>query len=171
MSRFFFCVFVMLISAYDLIAQDIKGFWKTIDDETGRAQSIVAIYPYEGKYYGRLIVTFDEQGNIQDTIEKPSIRAPGVVGNPYYAGLDIIWDLKPDGEKFTDGEIIDPEHGRIYGAEVWRKGEELVVRGKVLFLGRNQTWPAAEEKDFPPDFTKPDLAKLVPEIPKPLKKS
>jgi uncharacterized protein (DUF2147 family) len=154
-----------------LSGDDITGFWKTIDDKTGQPQSIVAVYPYQGKYFGRLVVTYDEQGHPEDTIYHATARAPGVVGNPFYAGLDIIWDLKPEGDKYVDGEILDPEHGRIYGAEVWRKGDDLIVRGKVLFLGRNQTWPKAVEGDFPPDFQKPDLTTLVPVIPKPQKKS
>lgn len=168
---FLFCLCLLFSPALSLFGDDITGFWKTIDDKTGQPQSIVAIYPYQGKYFGRLIVTFDEKGNIEDTIDKATTKAPGVVGNPYYAGLDIIWDLKPEGGgKFTDGEILDPERGRVYGAEVWRKDNNLIVRGKVLFLGRNQTWPPAGEADFPPHFKKPDLQALVPVIPKPLKK-
>ena len=30
------------------------GYWKTIDDETGDAKSIVKIYEVEGKFYGRI---------------------------------------------------------------------------------------------------------------------
>ena len=165
------CFFLLSFYLQPLFSEEIKGFWKTVDDKTGRPQSIVAVYSYQGKYYGRLIITFDDQtGKIEDTIYHASARAPGVVGNPYYAGLDIIWDLKQEGDKYTDGEILDPEHGRIYGAEVWRKGENLIVRGKVLFLGRNQTWPPANENDFPTDFKKPDLTNMIPAIPRPLKK-
>lgn len=166
----FGAMITLLLACSELFAADITGFWKTIDEKTGLLQSIVAIYPYEGKYFGRLIVTFDETGKIEDTIYNPTSRAPGVVGNPFYAGLDIMWDLKPDGEKFNDGEILDPEHGRLYGAEVWRKGDKLIVRGKVLFLGRNQTWPPAGDADFPAGFKKPDLAAMVPVIPKTQKK-
>lgn len=168
---FFFFAFLIVYHLQPLFSDDITGFWKTINEKTGKAESIIAIYPHDGKYYGRLIVTFDsETGKVDDTIYEANDRAPGVVGNPFYAGLDIIWDLKPEGDKYTDGEILDPEHGRIYGAEVWRKGDDLIVRGKVLFLGRNQTWPLAVEADFPPNFKKPDLTNLVPVIPKPLKK-
>lgn len=171
MSRiFFFYLSLICLTGNLFCSEDIVGFWKTVDEKTGKPQSVVAIYPYQDKYYGRLIVTFDEGGKIEDTIYQATNRAPGVVGTPFYAGLDIIWNLKPDGKKFIDGEILDPEHGRIYGAEVWRKGEDLIVRGKVLFLGRNQTWPRAVEEDFPKGFQKPDLTKMTPVIPKPLKK-
>ena len=34
----------------------------------------------------------------------------------------------------------DPTKGKVYGCEMWREGEKLIVRGKIAFLGRNQTW-------------------------------
>lgn len=172
MLTFFVWIFCCLQnSPLSCEEQDIVGFWKTVDEKSGQPQSIVAIYPYKGMFFGRLIVTFDENGKIEDTIYKATAKAPGVVGNPFYAGLDILWDLKAEGNKYADGEILDPEHGRVYGAEIWRKGDSLIVRGKVLFLGRNQVWPPATDGDFPLDFKKPDLQSLVPVIPKPQKNS
>lgn len=146
-------------------ADSIVGFWKTIDEKTGKPQSIVAIYKYQDKYYGRLIVTYDDNGNIEDTVNDPKIKAPGVVGDPYYAGMDILWNLQEKGSKYEDGSIIDPEKGYVYGAELWREGDNLIVRGELLFLGRNQTWPPAAENDFPHGFKKPNLSTLVPVIP------
>ena len=141
------------------------GFWKTIDDKTGKPQSIVGIYENEGKYYGRIVVTIDDNGNIQDTLDSPNKRAPGVVGNPYYAGLDIIWNLKKKGAEYRDGNIIDPEAGKVYGASLWRQGANLIVRGEILIFGRNQQWLPAAETVFPSRFAKPDLASLTPKIP------
>lgn len=59
-----------------LFASDVVGFWKTINEHTKKAESIVAIYEHEGKCYGRLILTFHETGQIQDTIYSPKERAP-----------------------------------------------------------------------------------------------
>src|ERR1700722_18418139 len=85
-----------------LFSQDITGFWKSINEETKKPESIVAIYPYQNKYYGRLIVTFDD-GQFYDSIENPKAKAPAVKGHPFYAGLDFIWDLEKDGSKYTNG--------------------------------------------------------------------
>ncbi len=167
MKRFLLFCFACLLNLGSAWADgDIAGFWKSIDDETHKPQSIIAVYEYQGKYYGRIILTYDDNGHVQDTIYDAKERAPGVVGNPPYAGLDIIWNLKPKGTHFTDGEILDPEHGKKYGAELWVDGGNLIVRGKLFFFGRNQTWLAASESDFPPGFNKPDLAALVPTIPR-----
>lgn len=160
-------VLYLLTLTTSLLAQEVVGFWKTIDDKTGQPQSLVAIYEYQGKYYGRLLATYDNNGQIEDTIYAPKKHAPGVKGNPYYVGLDFMWDLKPTGSKFADGHILDPQEGKIYTAEMWLKGDSLMVRGEIWVFGRNQTWPPALDSDFPPDFKKPDLAKLIPSIPEP----
>jgi uncharacterized protein (DUF2147 family) len=149
-----------------LMGEEITGFWKTINDKTGKAQSIIAIYGYQGKYYGRIIATYNRTGNIQDTIETPKARAEGVEGHPFYSGLDIIWDLKPNGNHYSDGKILDPEKGRLYDAEVWRKNDKLIVRGEVWVFGENEEWEQVADTDFPPTFTKPDFTKFVPSIPK-----
>ncbi len=101
---------------------------------------------------------------MDDSIYKPVQRAPGVVGNPYYSGLDIIWNLADRGSKFK-GKILDPEHGDVYNAELWIDQGNLVVRGKLLIFGRSQTWLPATKVDFPQGFKMPDLSKMVPSIP------
>lgn len=165
MNKFFgYALFLFAAFASPLFAEDVVGFWKSVDEKTGKPQSIVGIYEYQGKYYGRLIVTFNDQGGFSDTIYDLKERAPGVVGNPYYAGLDFIYDLKKNGSKYTDGRIMDPEEGRVYDAEIWLDKGNLIVRGEIWIFGRNQTWPPALEGDFPPNFKKPDLKKFVPKI-------
>lgn len=169
-----FCLFYLVTCTLYAIAQDnvtknpreIVGFWKTINEKTSKPESVIAIYQYNGQYFGRIILTYHENGSIQDTIYNPKKRAPGVVGNPYYVGMDFLWGLKPEGNKYKGGNILDPEKGRVYGAEAWKRGEKLVVRGKLLMFGRNQTWPPAAESDFPDNFQKPDLSSFVPTIPK-----
>jgi len=144
----------------------IVGFWKTINESTQKPECIVAIYQYGKEYYGRIIVTYNDDGSVQDTIYQPRKRAVGIVGNPYYAGLDIIWGLKAGNNKYINGSIVDPLKGNIYGAEAWRQGNSLIVKGKLFIFWRNQTWPVATDTDFPSDFQKPDLTALVPVIPK-----
>ena len=105
---------------------------------------------------------------IRDTIYHPAEKAPGIVGNPYYCGTDIIWDVVPADKKETlyKGYVADPREGKIYNAELWREGSDLVLRGKILFFGRNDLWPAFPSHGFTKDFPKPDVSKFVPVIPK-----
>lgn len=145
-------------------ADDIRGYWKSIDEDSGKAQCVVAVYPYNNKYYGRIIGTFDDQGKMTESIYAPKDRAPGIVGNPFYCGLDLIWNLRDKGERFK-GKIVDPKKGNIYTAELWVEDGNLIVRGELFIFGRSQTWLPAKESDFPKGFKKPDVAKFVPVIP------
>lgn len=158
-------IILALFSFCALFAADgISGYWKSVDEKTGQAQCVVVVYPYKDKYYGRIIGTFDDKGKMTESIYSPKDRAPGVIGNPFYCGLDLIWNLRDKGERFK-GKIVDPEEGNIYTAEVWVEDGSLIVRGELFIFGRSQTWPAATAADFPKGFKKPDVAKFIPVIP------
>jgi len=145
--------------------EGITGFWKSISDETGKTQTITAIYEYNGQLFGRIIVTFDEEGYPKDTIDTPAERTTALLGNPFYAGLDFIWNLTEKGNKWTRGKILDPQQGRLYSCEMWLEDENLIVRGQILFFGRNQTWCRVNPSDLPPGFHLPDYSRFRPSIP------
>ncbi len=113
-----------------MAAENIAGVYKTIDDETGEAKSLVQIYDYQGKMYGRVVKLFQEPGK----------KAVGIKGDPNIVGLDVIWGMKDEGERYEGGYILDPAKGKIYRCEIWREGNKLIVRGKIGPFGRNQTW-------------------------------
>jgi len=154
----FICLFCATLSAADIL-----GFWKSVNEDTGKAQCVVAIYKYQNMYYGRIIGTYDDKGHMNDTIYEPKDRAPGVSGSPFYCGLDLIWDLRDRGSRYK-GQIMDPQEGKVYKAEVWNEDGNLIVRGKLLFFGRSQTWLPTTAKDFPKGFKKPDTSQFVPVI-------
>ena len=54
-----------------LFGDEIQGFWKNFNQKTGHPGIIVAIYPYEGKYYGRILGSYDNEGVLDDTIYLP----------------------------------------------------------------------------------------------------
>lgn len=162
-------VLMMALMTAPLFAQsanDVFGLWKTIDDETGKAQSVILIYKYQGKLYGRIIMTLDDNEKPKDTWIEPKDRAEKMPDKPYYAGLDMIWDLEQKGEKWAKGKICDPAKGKVYGCEISydaKKGE-LVVRGKIGPLGRNQYWQKVRSADLPKGFAPPENP--VPAIPR-----
>lgn len=161
MGKIFLSFFLFLNSLS--AANDIQGFWKTFNEE-GVAQSMVAIYKYRGIGYGRIVATFDKStGKIKESIDHPSSRAPGLVGEPYYCGLDIIWDLE-EGSWTYKGKIMDPEHGRVYRAELWTEMGDLIVRGKLAMFGRNQKWYPVTSNDLTPGFQLPDPKMFIPVI-------
>lgn len=144
--------------------EGIIGFWNTISEETGKAQSVVAIYEYQGGYYGRLIGSYDNAGKIDDTIYDPKKRATALPGQPFYMGMDFIWDLRQRGSDYK-GKILDPEKNNVYKAVLWAENGNLKVEGKWSFFSRTQTWVPATKTDFPSGFQMPDTSQFVPVAP------
>lgn len=118
-------------------AQSIVGKWKTIDDQTGKAKSVVEITEKNGVYYGKVIEILSENKNaICDKC--PADRK----GKPI-KGLTIINGMKKEGAEFSGGKILDPVSGKEYKCIIKLNGaNKLDVRGYVGIsaLGRTQTW-------------------------------
>jgi uncharacterized protein (DUF2147 family) len=118
--------------------QTVIGKWKTIDDETGKAKSIVEIYEKSGKIYGKII-------DIIDVEKKKSLctNCSGDEKNKPVIGLVIIKGLKKDGKEYNSGKILDPTSGKLYKCFLALDGnDKLNVRGYigVALFGRTQTW-------------------------------
>lgn len=160
----FLSFIIFLCSTLFLLADDITGFWQTIDRKTKKPTSVIAIYAYQGSYYGRIVASYNQEGVIDDTIYHPESKATGIVGHPYYSGLDIVWDVKLDGDDYS-GHVIDPRAGKVYRAELWREGANLILRGKLFIFGRNEVWPPFPESGFNENFKKPDVATFIPAKP------
>ena len=161
-------LFLLLFLSCSLYANEIGGFWKAVDEKTGRPRCLVAVYNYQGKYFGRIVALYNDRGQRVDTIYEPDERAPGIAGNPYYCGMDIIWGLEWHKKNFS-GKIVDPEKGNIYNCELWTNNGLLIVRGKLLCFGKNQAWVPAHDADFSYGFAKPDVNMFVPQFPRPNK--
>jgi len=52
---------ILLLSFQVVFSQSIIGKWKTIDDETGEAKSIVEIYEESGKIYGKVVAILNPE--------------------------------------------------------------------------------------------------------------
>jgi uncharacterized protein (DUF2147 family) len=160
---------LLLLFCSSLMAKDIGGFWQTTDQKTQKPTSVVAIYPYQGKYYGRILGSYNANGEIDDSIYQPKGRATGIAGNPYYSGLDFVWNATYEGGGRFSGFVVDPRNGKTYVAELWRQGDNLILRGELFMFGRNEEWLPFPEDQFNDTFKKPDLSTFVPVIPKPAK--
>lgn len=133
-TRTFALVFALIISA-SAFSQSVIGKWKTIDDETGEAKSIVNIYEEDGKIYGQIIEL------MKGDPERICKACTGKKAGQKVKGMIIINALEKDG-KYWEGDngIFDPEKDTYYDVKIWREGNELRVRGYIGFLFRTQTW-------------------------------
>ena len=143
------CIILMVIFIVGLVAsssiqaQDIVGRWKTIDDETGKAKSIVNIYTEDGKYFGKIDTLFREEGEDPDPVcDKCPEDDPRF--NKRLVGMVILENLEKDGDEWNDGVILDPGKGKIYDCKMWLEDGNLRVRGYLFFFYRTQTWYRVE---------------------------
>ena len=139
LKNYLLLLFILFIS--NSYAQSVVGKWKTIDDETGKPKSIVEIFIKDGKAYGKIIKLFKEPSEDQDPIcdECTDYRKDKKI-----IGMTIITDMVQDGDEWEDGEILDPNNGKIYDCSFWIENNELKLRGYIAFFFRTQTWIRVE---------------------------
>jgi len=133
-------LFVLVFYSVSTFSQvnQIVGSWKTIDDKTGEAKSIVRIYKgTDGKYYGKIEKLFNNPDKKCEKCKDENKDKPVL-------GMVIITDMKEKGDKLDGGNILDPENGEKYYATIsLEKNGKLKLRGsldKLGMLGRNQYW-------------------------------
>ena len=133
-----YCIFLLFAGIQTGQAQSVTGKWKTFDDETGDAKSIVEIYEKNGKIYGKIIEIL-EKGKEDKTCDK----CKGSKKDKPVKGMVIIEGLSKDGDNWEDGTILDPRNGKEYKCRInLENSDKLKVRGYlgVSLLGRTQYW-------------------------------
>lgn len=138
MRKYLFTVLFVAVAGIFSTQAQVTGRWKTIDDETKEAKSIVEVYEKDGKIYGKVVEILNPakkdskcQNCKGDDKDKPIL------------GLTIIKGLKKDGNEYTDGNILDPQKGKLYSCTIKLDGnDKLSVRGYmgISLIGRSQTW-------------------------------
>lgn len=124
--------------------QTIFGKWKTIDDETGDAKSIVEIYKVGDKAYGKIVKLFRKPTEEQDPY---CDKCEDDRKDQRIIGMQIIRNMEQDGDEWEDGTIIDPKKGEVYDCKIWVDEDDsnlLQVRGYVWMFYRTQTWERME---------------------------
>jgi uncharacterized protein (DUF2147 family) len=119
------------------------GRWKTIDDATGKAKSIVAIRDDKGTFYGTIEKIFDPP------VPKPTCYlCTGTMKDRPLIGLQVLSGFKWDGNRWSGGQVLDPETGKIYRAslELEDGGAKLRLHGYIgiPLFGRTQYWLRVE---------------------------
>jgi len=136
-------IFILLLGATYSNAQGIIGKWKTIDDETNEAKSVVEIVERNGKAYGRIIKLFRALNEDPDPLCSECPKDDKRY-NKKVLGMEIILDMTPDEEGYSGGTILDPKVGKIYRCKLWADGNNLKVRGYWGPFYRTQTWDRYE---------------------------
>jgi len=129
-------VFLLCLPA---LAADVVGRWRTIDDETGQAKSIVEIErSTDGVYSGKIVELFNPS-RPDPTCDKCSDDRKG----QRIIGMEIIRGMRANGvDAYSAGTILKPDEGKVYRSKMKliENGRRLEVSGCVLFICRSQIW-------------------------------
>ena len=114
------------------------GRWKTLDDETVKAMTVVEVYTAKN---GNLAAKIVENIAAPATCEKCSGKDKGkpIVGMP------VLWNLKAKADgTWGDGQGFKPSAGMNFKAKsvkLLEGGTKLQVTGcKAVFICRDATW-------------------------------
>ncbi|MEM9338079.1 MAG: DUF2147 domain-containing protein [Bacteroidota bacterium] len=134
-------LFLLPFTTLVALSQPIVGRWKTIDDDSGEARSVVEIFERDGLYHGKIVKLYlapEEDPDPVCTACEDHRKGQKIIG------MEIISHMKYDqrNEVYHKGEIVDPENGNVYDCKLWidNNSGNLKVRGYLLFFYRTQTW-------------------------------
>jgi len=128
---------LLLMSVWSSGQPAIVGKWVTVDDNTNEEKSVIEIFESKGMYYGKIVKIFstDHPDPVCDKCARDDNRYLKKI-----IGMEIIRGMKKDGEEYTEGNILDPEDGKVYRCKLWIEGAQLMVRGYWGPFYRTQTW-------------------------------
>jgi uncharacterized protein (DUF2147 family) len=119
------------------------GLWKTIDDETKQARSLVRITEKDGVLSGKIEKILDAGKADAKCVSCTDARKDQPI-----QGMTILTGLKKFDAEWGEGEILDPNNGKLYKskAKLIDGGKKLEVRGfvGVSLFGRSQVWVREE---------------------------
>jgi uncharacterized protein (DUF2147 family) len=142
-------------------ADSVEGYWKSIDEKTGKVTAAWHIYQENNKLYG-VIVTVPNQTDSKIAIACKSaykdfpvagdVSKMTVVNTPFIFGL-----TRKTAGQWENGNIIDPKDGKIYKCKITFhaadnakfKTDMLEMRGEIgLGIGRSQYWERTNEAEI-----------------------
>ena len=116
--------------------QSPVGKWKTLDDETGKAMTVVEVYQAKN---GTLAAKIVENIAAPATCTKCSGKDKG----KSTIGMNVLWNLKNKGGTWSDGNGLKPSTGDTFRAKTVKVvdgGKKLEITGCKAIFCRTATW-------------------------------
>lgn len=138
MKKLILCLLCLFSATLYTQAQSVFGKWKTINEETGKPNSIIEIFEEGGEVHGKVVRILKEEDR-----DKRCTNCEGEFKNKKIEGLVVMRGLEKDGNEYSGGLVTDPKSGKEYKCKIWLDEDNpdlLNIRGYIAFFYKTQTW-------------------------------